>query len=195
MTEVIRLKYGNTACYLFQGTKKILLDTDWAGTLPRFFHELGQRGLTAQAIDYLLITHYHPDHMGLAADLMTLGIRLVVLDCQRAYLHQSDYVFEKEHNQFFRPINDQAIRLVKLTNSRTFLQHCGINGTILSTPGHSADSISVVLDDGEAFVGDLYPLDQVALYHNPVLTSSWRKLKAANVHQVHFAHYADEVVS
>lgn len=79
MTEVIRLKYGNTACYLFQGTKKILLDTDWAGTLPRFFHELGQRRLTAQAIDYLLVTHYHPDHMGLAADLMDLGIRFATL--------------------------------------------------------------------------------------------------------------------
>lgn len=37
MVKVIKIKYGNTKCYLIQGTKKtILIDTDWAGTLSRF---------------------------------------------------------------------------------------------------------------------------------------------------------------
>ena len=35
------------------------------------------------------------------------------------------------------------------------LRDHGIPGTVLHTPGHSPGSLSVVLDTGEAFVGDL----------------------------------------
>ena len=87
MTKVTMLKYGNTKCYLVQGTKKnILIDTDWAGTLLKFFKSLGEHNLKVQDIDYLFITHYHPDHMGLAQDLMNYGIKLVVLDTQLKYI-------------------------------------------------------------------------------------------------------------
>ena len=35
-----------------------------------------------------------------------------------------------------------------------FLKGIGIDGVILHTPGHTRDSISVLLSDGSAFVGD-----------------------------------------
>lgn len=85
--------------------------------------------------------------------------------------------------------------LVQGTKSRNFLRKCGIDGEILSTPGHSECSVSYILDNGEAFVGDLYPMEQVALYDNPVLTESWRKLKQANIKIIHFAHYPDEKIA
>lgn len=75
------------------------------------------------------------------------------------------------------------------------MRKCGIDGEILSTPGHSECSVSYILDNGEAFVGDLYPMEQVALYDNPVLTESWRKLKQANIKIIHFAHYPDEKIA
>lgn len=195
MTKIIQLKYGNTKCYLLKGTNKnLLIDTDWAGTLPKFFQELGRKKLKVQDIDYLLITHYHPDHMGLATDLMNLGISLVVLDCQTAYIHQSDYIFQKENNSDFQPINDKHIHKLNLVDSRHFLSECGILGTILSSPGHSADSISLVLDSGEAFVGDLYPQEQVPLYNNKVLSNSWKKLISHGATFIYFAHYANKKV-
>ena len=195
MTKIIQLKYGNTKCYLLKGTNKnLLIDTDWAGTLPKFFQELGRKKLKVQDIDYLLITNYHPDHMGLATDLMNLGISLVVLDCQTAYIHQSDYIFQKENNSDFQPINDKHIHKLNLVDSRHFLSECGILGTILSSPGHSADSISLVLDSGEAFVGDLYPQEQVPLYNNKVLSNSWKKLISHGATFIYFAHYANKKV-
>lgn len=195
MTKIIQLKYGNTKCYLLKGTKKtLLIDTDWAGTLPKFFQELGRKKLRAQDIDYLLITHYHPDHMGLATDLMNLGISLVVLDCQIAYIHQSDYIFQKENNPEFHPINDKHIHKLNLVDSRRFLSECGILGTILSSPGHSEDSISLLLDSGEAFVGDLYPQEQVPLYNNKVLSNSWKKLISHGATFIYSAHYANKKV-
>lgn len=195
MTKVTKLKYGNTKCYLVKGTKKtILIDTDWADTLPNFFRALGEHNLKIQDISYLFITHYHPDHMGIAQNLVDYGVKLVVLDSQLKFLHQSDYILERQPEKHFEPINDKQIILLPLTESRKFLKDCGINGMIISTPGHSDCSVSYIMDNEEAFVGDLYPLEQVDLYNDPVLTKSWEKLKKANVTLIHFAHYSDEEI-
>lgn len=195
MTKIIQLKYGNTKCYLLKGAKhNLLIDTDWAGTHSAFFQELGRKKLTVQEINYLLITHYHPDHMGLAADLMKIGIHLLVIDCQKDFIHQSDYIFSKENNQFFQPIDDNNIQELQLSDSRRFLDHCGIAGTILSTPGHSNDSISLLLDSGEAFVGDLYPQEQVPLYNDKILSQSWKKLISQGANFIYFAHYKNKKV-
>lgn len=195
MTKVVKLKYGNTKCYLIQGIKKtILIDTDWAGTLPNFFRELGEHNLKIQDINYLFITHYHPDHMGIAQNLVDYGIKLVVLDSQLKFFHQSDYILERQKRKNFEPINDKQIILLPIAESRKFLKDCGINGEIISTPGHSDCSVSYIMDTGEAFVGDLYPLEQVALYNNPALTRSWENLRKENVDLIHFAHYSDEEI-
>jgi glyoxylase-like metal-dependent hydrolase (beta-lactamase superfamily II) len=41
--------------------------------------------------------------------------------------------------------------------SRNFLSGLGLQGEVLPTPGHSPDSITLVLDEGHAFTGDLPP--------------------------------------
>lgn len=180
---------------LKRNSKNLLIDTDWAGKLPQFFNELGKKHLKVQDIDYLLITHYHPDHMGLTTDLMKLGVQLVIMDCQKDYVHQSDYIFKKEKNPYFQPIDDQQAKQLNLSGSQYFLNQCGIGGKILSTPGHSIDSISVVLDSGEAFVGDLYPQEQVPLYHDKILSHSWQNLISQGARFAYFAHYANERVN
>jgi glyoxylase-like metal-dependent hydrolase (beta-lactamase superfamily II) len=42
-----------------------------------------------------------------------------------------------------------------LGNDGLSLSDYGIPGRVLHTPGHSAGSVSILLDSGEAFVGDL----------------------------------------
>ena len=43
---------------------------------------------------------------------------------------------------------------VSIGESRAFLHTLGIGGEIISTPGHSDDSVTLVLDTGDAFTGD-----------------------------------------
>lgn len=64
-TKIIQeVKYGNTKTYLIKNEPNcILIDTDWAGTLPMFFRKIKDLGIKLSDIKYLLITHYHPDHM------------------------------------------------------------------------------------------------------------------------------------
>ena len=44
---MLRLKYGNTNTYFLQGTcGSILIDTDYAGTMPAFYKELKKNNMT-----------------------------------------------------------------------------------------------------------------------------------------------------
>ena len=60
------------------------------------------------------------------------------------------------------------------------LQAEGIAGEILHTPGHSDDSISLLLDDGSLFVGDLNPLYELELHKGTKIYESWEQLLARN---------------
>ena len=44
---MLRLKYGNTNTYFLQGTcGSILIDTDYAGTMPAFYKELKKNNIS-----------------------------------------------------------------------------------------------------------------------------------------------------
>ena len=63
---MIKLRYGNTNTFYIPGSKGgLLIDTDWAGTLPQFFKAIKSAGLGISDISYVLATHYHPDHVGI----------------------------------------------------------------------------------------------------------------------------------
>ena len=79
----VRLKYGNTNTFYIPGERGgLLVDTDSAGTLPRFFRALGEAGIGLGDIAFLLVTHYHPDHAGLAGELQRRGL-ILLPTCRR----------------------------------------------------------------------------------------------------------------
>jgi glyoxylase-like metal-dependent hydrolase (beta-lactamase superfamily II) len=58
----------------------------------------------------------------------------------------------------------------------------------VSTPGHSDDSISLVLDEGIAFTGDLVPPAMVDADKAEVVKHNWARLRALNVRTIHPGH-------
>ena len=69
---MMKLRYGSTNTFLIPCHNGFLLvDTDYAGTLPAFYKAIKQNGIKISDIVYVLATHYHPDHMGLIPDLTT----------------------------------------------------------------------------------------------------------------------------
>ena len=115
------LKYGNTNCYYIKGKNgSILVDTDWAGTLQAFYKKVKELNITN--IDYLLITHYHPDHMGIVQDIIdNMNVKLLVIDVQKDYIHSSDQIFEKNNNINFNPISTEPL-IISCKDSRKFLK-------------------------------------------------------------------------
>ena len=79
-----KLKYGNTNTFYIRGDKGgLLLDTDYAGTLHAFYKVIKNAGIRITDINYVLATHYHPDHMGLVGQLVKQGVELLLMDIQK----------------------------------------------------------------------------------------------------------------
>ena len=184
------IKYGNTnTFYIENGGNGILVDTDWAGTLNKFYKEIKRNGVVFSNIKYVIATHYHPDHMGLISNLMELGIKLVVFDVQRDHIHYSDEIFGRDKSLNYSPIIDSQADVISCTGSRYFLSLLNINGEIIYTPGHSDDSISLILDEGIAVVGDLDPIDFIDSYDdNQKLNESWKRILYFQPKVIYYGH-------
>ncbi len=192
MNEIIELNYGKTRCYCINET--VLVDTDWAGTLQSFYRCTKENAIGLKQIKYLIVTHFHPDHMGIAQELADIGIRLVIFDEQRAYVHFSDRIFEKER-VFFKPIDDASALHIPCSDSRRFLAENGIEGEVLHTVGHSEDSVSIILDNGTAIVGDLPPLFSVPAYNDARLEASWNSILSHNISRICYGHAKSDEIS
>lgn len=60
---------------------------------------------------------------------------------------------------------------------------------IISTPSHSEDSISLILDNGICFVGDLEPLEYLAAYDDNIkLKLDWDCVMSYNPKTVYYSH-------
>lgn len=187
--KIHELNYSRTHTYLIEGEKGTLLfDTGWAGIFDLFRKELKRAGHQVNEIDYLMISHFHPDHMGIAGEIAQHGPTIVAFSTQRSFLHSADEIFAKEPRAPFVSIQEDAVRFLSFAESRSFLEKLGIAGEVLPTPGHTEDSISLCLDDGSFFVGDLNPLYELELHKGTEIAESWEKLLSKNPKTIYYGH-------
>jgi ribonuclease/clavin/mitogillin len=185
--NIVNVGYDSTNYYVLgANTQRLLIDVGWPGTLPRLLAMLKRKDIPLQDIGYLLITHYHPDHAGLAQEVKASGVRLIVLEQQIAAIPIL--------KSYMKPVNPYVdITLhdsLQLTTgeSRTFLKRIGIAGEIVWTPGHSDDSVTLVLDEGAAFTGDLPPPGFVAENASAIVQQSWDALRALHARMIYPGH-------
>ena len=187
---VTKIRYGNTNTFLLRGDKgSILIDTDYAGTLPMFYRTIKELDIKVSDITYVLASHYHPDHIGLVSELMEQGVKLLLVDSQVNFVHYSDEIFAREPRLGFKPIDEASAVIITTEESREFLKNIGIDGEIISTPSHSEDCISVILDDGTCIVGDLEPFEYLAGYDdNKALAADWDAILEFEPKRICYAH-------
>lgn len=185
--EIIELKYGNTNTFLIKGEYgNLLVDTDYAGTIQAFYKEIKRNNIRLSDITYVIATHYHPDHIGL---ISKLGINLLLIDSQVNYINFSDKIFYKDQFLNYEPIDINKATIININNSRDFLKSLGIDGEIISTTSHSADSISIILDNGHCIVGDLEPYEYLDAYDdNDELKNDWNKVFSYNPKIIYYSH-------
>lgn len=188
---MISLDYGNTHTFFLRGEKGgLLVDTDMAGTLPALYRAMKKGGVGMEEITYVLATHYHPDHMGLIGELMERGVKLLLIDTQPDHVHDSDEIFRRNPRLEYVPIQESDAVVITCEESRAFLKCLGIDGEIISTPSHSPDGVSLILDDGSCFVGDLEPMEYLDAYEdNEQLTLDWLHILEHDPKTVYFAHW------
>lgn len=187
---VTKIRYGNTNTFLIRGSKgSILIDTGYAGTLPAFYKTIKEFGIKVSDINYILATHYHPDHIGLVSELMDQGVKLILLKSQVNYVHYSDTIFAKEPNLNYKPIDERKASVLSFEDAHSFLDSLGINGNIGQTHSHSEDSIYISLSDGTFILGDLEPLEYLEAYQdNTELRDDWKEILSQKPKRLLYAH-------
>jgi endoribonuclease LACTB2 len=185
--NIVNVGYDSTNYFLLDAKLgKLLIDCGWPGTLPKFRAELKRKGISIDEIKYLLVTHFHPDHAGIIQELKKLGIKFVVLESQINFIaHFAE--FFKGKNLPYVEITQNDNLVLKFADSRKFLTGLGINGEIISTPGHSDDSIALILDEGFAFTGDLPPRFMVS-EEDRTTQESWDKIYKHKITRIFPAH-------
>jgi len=193
---ITKLKYGNTNTFFVRGTVgNLLIDTDYAGTLPAFYRAIKEHGIKIRDIDYVLATHYHPDHIGLVSDLIKQDVKLLIMDTQYSYIHFADEIFSRDKHLNYEPITTEKATVISSEESRSFLKNLGINGEIVVTTSHSNDSISLILDGGECFVGDLEPIEYLGGYEqNEELKNDWEIIMRYVPKVIYYAHANEKVL-
>ena len=185
--NIINVGYDSSNYYLIEpDAAGLLIDVGWPGTLPKLFNILKRKGIAFQKVRYLLVTHYHPDHGGLAQEMKNQGVQLIVIDSQPAWIPVMARYMKPEQN--YQEISLYGNIDLSAAASRQFLAGIGIRGEIISTPGHSEDSVSLILDEGIAFTGDLTNLMVVTEEARRQVEASWAEIRARHARTIYPGH-------
>jgi endoribonuclease LACTB2 len=168
------------------GRSRMLVDLGYPGTMGAMRARLKQMDIPIQEIRYALATHYHIDHAGLAQELKLAGVGLLVLETQVEAIPLMKQ-FTKPRDHYLEISLDGNVNLT-FSQSRTLLAEIGILGEIVPTPGHSDDSVSLLLDNGSAFTGDLTPPEGAWGEAAEIVNASWRLLRDRGARQIYPGH-------
>jgi len=186
-TTIVNVGYRSTNFWVVSaGTSRLLVDLGWPGTMGTMRASLDRMGVPLSEIRYGLATHYHIDHAGLAQELKQAGVPLLVLETQIEAIPRLKSWIKPADQSLDITMHDNVT--ISFDESRAVLERIGIAGEIVPTPGHSDDSVSLLLDDGSVFTGDLTLPALVGAEDAGVIAASWRLLRERGATRVYPGH-------
>lgn len=184
---IVNVGYRSTNVWVIsRGRSRLMLDLGWPGTMGTLRANLKRMDIPLEEIRFGLATHYHMDHAGLAQDLKLAGMTLIVVDTQLTAIPELKGWMKPEDH--YREISTDDNLVISTSESRDILSRAGFSGEILSTPGHSDDSVSLLLDDGSAFTGDLTWPGMAPETAAAEVTASWRSLAEHGARRIYPGH-------
>lgn len=167
-TRIYKIRLGLCNAYLILGKEgAVLVDTGQSGWTRLFFSHLKIAGIRPEDVRLIVVTHVHFDHVGnLKALTKRCGCPVAIHVKEASLLSHGTVVFPPGTNLFGRiasRLGRSLVPLLKfapvqpdlLVSNELPLKRYGVQGSIIPTPGHTAGSLSVLLPDGTACVGDL----------------------------------------
>lgn len=205
---------GNKIIQLLSGRSNVFLVKHYSGTsmvvdtgvkLVRRFLTDALTKYQNPRPDYLVLTHSHFDHAGNAAFIRkSTGAKIVIHEAEADYLRtggmkipEGTYAFTRTlvslaHKVNFKLGSEPCIVDVEIVGAYNPPDMPGIQ--LIHTPGHSAGSMSIIIDDEIALVGDT--MINVSLFNVfppfadnvEALKQSWQKLLETGCHSFLPAH-------
>ena len=193
----------------------VMIDTGYENSYESVHKKLQKLRINPEEVRYLFLSHAHDDHAGFLEEWMTKhphtqvvahkkaidGLRkgqnrfdggcstmLAFLFCQlMALMGNGDHRYPKLSEE-------HLTKIITLNESNLAQIENDLNGKILFTPGHTADSISLVVD-GNLFCGDaamngLPSSHKITIWveDKVVFEKSWEVMLASGTRKIYPAH-------
>lgn len=185
--SIVNVGYRSTNFWVVSaGRSRMLIDLGWPGMVGALKAQLQRADIPLTEITHGFATHYHMDHAGAAQDLKNAGMRLVVaVEQVDAIAPMAQHMKPSDR---YTPITSDGNLVVRCEESRTLLATLGLDGQFVHTPGHSDDSVSVLLDTGDVFTGDLTWPTFATEETMALVMKSWATLRALGASTVYAGH-------
>lgn len=198
--SIYRVLFGRCNCYLIPLKKTlILVDTGKRPVYRRLLRKIAKVSNPSQTNRYLILTHTHFDHCQNAQKLSEeYGYKIILGNAEEEFALRGFSPAPKGTSRFSRFISFLGNRCFRyklkfkhfrpelLVIDEMVLNVEDSNIRVISTPGHSVGSISVIVDDEIAIVGDaLFGIFRNSAFPPfaddvKTLITSWDKLLKTN---------------
>jgi glyoxylase-like metal-dependent hydrolase (beta-lactamase superfamily II) len=187
-----------------------LVDGGVVGTGRRILQRIAEIGRRPQDLRFAVLTHAHLDHFGGLAEVQEAsGCAIICHPSHAETVREGIGVASPGVNAFgklYKRLADAVLPLLRLPKLRRVfpaedgarLHEYGLDGRILHTPGHSAGDLTLVLDGGQAFVGDLVqgrrlprvtpPEFSIMATDEHAMLASWRVLLDSGARVIYPGH-------
>lgn len=185
--------------YLIETAEALfLVDGGMAGTGHNILKRIAEIGRRPEELLFALVTHAHADHFGGLAAVQDASECAIICHPSHATTVRTGgnivspgltvfgKIYERIANAALPKLTLPKLRRVVTVEDGTDLHSMGLPGRVLYTPGHSSGDLTLVLDDGSAFVGDLVqghrisevtpPEFSIMAVDEPAMFASWRVL-------------------
>jgi len=207
-----RIHAGICNCYLLRGERTILVDAGAWGGFPSFERAIEHIGVDPHRIELILLTHGHWDHITCLDQIRGMTGAKVAVHFQDQYMIESgEPPFPAGVNGYGRAMSWLSRRLIhpKLPKIKVdkvigdegmSLDEYGIPGRVVHAPGHTKGHTAVLLETGDALVGDMAMNDwylrltpglPVLADDFPALVETWKRIIPMGIKRVYPAHGLD----
>jgi hydroxyacylglutathione hydrolase len=196
--QIIQILSGRSNVFLLTNGKiNFLIDTSAGRLWNKLQKHLERAGL--DQINYLILTHAHFDHAANANKIkVKYGTSVIVQQNEADYLAKGENIIPQgttlltrplvklAGKRFFKKLKYEPCKFDILVENRLDLKVMGIDAYILHTPGHTSGSVSVIVEDEVALVGDtMFGVFKRSVFppyaeNSELMIQSWRKLLQTN---------------
>ncbi len=177
--NIIAINTGTTTSYLIEiPDGYLMVDTGYEKDFDTFISIIKEKGISVSKIKYLLLTHHHDDHSGYISKLLELQPSLKIIVHEKSVpflasgnnnkdnggglvnpliygLFQLKKFITPDWTLAFPPFLIRDNDIILKENIQQLPTEVGIDALVIYTPGHTSDSISLLIDKEYLVCGDL----------------------------------------
>ncbi len=207
MAKHIELDLGFTNIQLLKGEKGyVQMDAGYKSNVKKYLRLLKKNNIDPSEIKLIIVNHAHFDHVGGLKTLKEItNAKVLVHENDAEYLRKGISVEPKPISFVVKLLFKLIPKSLKLYDpvepdiiikDEYSLDEFGVKAKVIHTPGHTLGTVSLVSEDGVAFIGCCahgFPLrfnpglPTVAEDINQIY-SSWKRLLKEGVKEVFVSH-------